>query len=315
MSKIIFESDFDEDKLKGQIGKDNLTLGEWWENEGKNELEKRYQAWESLNKKRNDFILKSQNPILIEWRNYYKKIKKEDDSFSRMANLTFAFQIFNIYIQFQQEKGKSKQFIETRQKGFSSEWDDFSKVFLGSPDFVETAFPNLDKRKYLKYEKLTYRYLENLHNGKNPPKFKYSEFLEQLIRSEDFKFISDTYFKFQGKVEENDARGFRPIFSPEIRHDVITDLGSLFSPAMEFENLVNGNPINGKIDFKGKQAKLAGIFYQLRKDNDIEVGTHEQTFEFIKDTFMINGKDISSKTILSYLNGKKNFDESNLYHA
>ncbi|GET29426.1 hypothetical protein [Prolixibacter sp. SD074] len=115
--------------------------------------------------------------------------------------------------------------------------------------------------------------------------------------------------KDNGQVVKNLSR---PVFNEEIREDVINSLGEYFTPRNEFSNLVNGAPINCKIDFNGAQAKLAGIFIQLRRDRDIDTGTHKETYEFIKNTFTYKGQDIVSKQIFIYLKDPGKINEKNM---
>ncbi|GET25847.1 hypothetical protein [Prolixibacter sp. NT017] len=115
--------------------------------------------------------------------------------------------------------------------------------------------------------------------------------------------------KDNGKVAKN---SIRPVFNEEIREDVISRFGEYFTPRNEFANFVNGDPINCKIDFSGVQAKLAGIFVQLRRDRDIDTGFHEETYEFIKNTFTLKGENIVTKEIFKCLKDPSRINEKNM---
>lgn len=132
--------------------------------------------------------------------------------------------------------------------------------------------------------------------------------IEQAIDS-DPEITQAEASEDNGKVAKN---LIRPVFNEEIREDVISRLGEYFTPRNEFANFVNGDPINCKIDFNGVQAKLAGIFVQLRRDRDIDTGFHIETYEFIKNTFTYKGKNIVTKEIFNCLKDPSRINEKNM---
>ncbi len=105
--------------------------------------------------------------------------------------------------------------------------------------------------------------------------------------------------------EPNISSDINGIFQPKIGEDIIetlyAQLGSYFEPKEQFMNFLTGNQIDGKINFMANQNKLAGIFIRLKTDNEIMLGTHQQTFDFIKQTFLIKGNTIKTQQILTYL--------------
>ncbi len=318
MCAMYFDAKLDGDQLQRDINEINANLRKTLE-EGRAQL---IEELEKENSKLNEYVLYSDNPVLIDWWGYYKRVVSEDYSMQRMINLRLSFLIFVNYLQYKEKQGELKEFVKSKQGGYLSSWKEFSEIFLNSNDFLNSVLPQISKKNYLKYEGLTFKYLDKLYKGERPPQFKHSEIFVNVIQSDDFKFISETYFKYAHSNESGEkedkkpikTNSVRPVFDEEIRSDVIKNLKHLFSPEKEFENFINGKLINGKIDFSGKQAKLAGLLIQLKRDGEVNSGTHEQTYEFLKNTFTINGKDISSKQILKYLTGKAKISESNMIH-
>lgn len=145
--------------------------------------------------------------------------------------------------------------------------------------------------------------------------------IETLIKnrisiSDEIPELKATRKKFKGvlsycksklrekKQSESDST-INGIFQPKINEEIIEDLfvklSSYFEPKDQFVNFLTGNQIEGKINFMAKQNKLSGIFIDLKSNEDIVLGTHQQTFDFIKQTFLIEGEPIESKQILRYL--------------
>ncbi len=110
--------------------------------------------------------------------------------------------------------------------------------------------------------------------------------------------IFDGYFHSKPEAPENI---FVPIFNEDIIEDLFVKLGSYFAPKEQFKNFLSGIQIEGKINFTGNQNQLAGIFILSKEIPYVTLGTHQQTFDFIKHTFLIKGKPIVTKQILSYL--------------
>jgi len=104
------------------------------------------------------------------------------------------------------------------------------------------------------------------------------------------------------------------VFVPLVNEDAIEGLYvsvcDYFEPKEQLMNFITRKPITGKINFIGTQAKLAGIFIYLRYIKEATFGTHEQTYNFIKNTFLVNGEPITSKQILRYLEGKTKINDS-----
>ncbi|HZL11678.1 MAG TPA: hypothetical protein VFC65_16970 [Prolixibacteraceae bacterium] len=94
---------------------------------------------------------------------------------------------------------------------------------------------------------------------------------------------------------------FVPKFNEEIIEDLFVKLCSYFEPQDLFKNFLTGNKIEGKINFTGNQNMLAGIFILSKEYSYVDLGTHQQTFDYIKQTFLIRGKPIATKQILTYL--------------
>lgn len=98
-----------------------------------------------------------------------------------------------------------------------------------------------------------------------------------------------------------DPEIFVPIVNEDIVDDLFKKIKNYFKPEDQFLNFLKGNKIEGKINFTGNQNQIAGIFIKLRLDTDIKLGTHKQTYYFIKQTFLIKGKPIRTDQIFSYL--------------
>ncbi|HAQ17766.1 MAG TPA: hypothetical protein DCR40_00870 [Prolixibacteraceae bacterium] len=94
---------------------------------------------------------------------------------------------------------------------------------------------------------------------------------------------------------------FVPIFNEDIIEDLSVKLGCYFAPKEQFMNFLKGKQIEGKINFMGNQNQLAGIFILSKEYTYVTLGTHPETFYFIKQAFLIKGKPIVTKQILSYL--------------
>lgn len=132
-----------------------------------------------------------------------------------------------------------------------------------------------------------------------------------------FPFISIDKIKvkqkeYYSKLYGNDQKTTESscgVFQPKINEQIIPELHQIlkgfFDPEDQFENFLKGNQITGKINFKGRQNLLAGIFIRLKEDEDIQLGTHQQTYDFIKQYFLIKGRPIETKQILSYLKEPK----------
>jgi len=121
------------------------------------------------------------------------------------------------------------------------------------------------------------------------------------IRTEHKKYYDRIYANEQ-KTSESSTSVFRPKFKDENIESIFVILSRFFEPKDQFMNFLTGELIEGKINFLGDQNKLAGIFIDLRETGDIETGTHQQTYNFIKQTFLMKGKPIQSKQIFIYLN-------------
>lgn len=146
-------------------------------------------------------------------------------------------------------------------------------------------------------------------------KLRIEGILEQVTQLSDKSYYSkaDTfkqalkYIDYLNTVIENEGKVKTPenIFVPKINEDIIEELfvilGNYFAPKEQFMNFLTGNKIEGKINFLGDQNKLAGIFIDLKITDDIKTISRLQTYEFIKQTFLIKGKPIESKMILEYL--------------
>lgn len=118
------------------------------------------------------------------------------------------------------------------------------------------------------------------------------------VKSEFKKYHEQVY---ANELSENPNSVLQPQINEEIVDELYKILKSYFEPEDQFLNFLKGNQINGKINFKGKQNQLAGIFIRLKNDEDILLGTHKQTYEFIKHIFLIKGKPIETNQIFSYL--------------
>jgi hypothetical protein len=92
-----------------------------------------------------------------------------------------------------------------------------------------------------------------------------------------------------------------PIVKEDIRDLLFEQLRNYFDPSGNLKLMLMGERIKGKIDFNGTQNQLAGIFITLRENKEASFGTHEQTYFFIKNTFTLKGKEITSKHILILL--------------
>ncbi|NEW84556.1 MAG: hypothetical protein GZ094_19620 [Mariniphaga sp.] len=124
--------------------------------------------------------------------------------------------------------------------------------------------------------------------------------LEQEHPFYDYIELLEKYISFlRCPVSSNDI--FIPIIQEDCTNDLICKLQNYFDPKEQFENFMNGCNVVGKINFKGDQNKLAGIFIDMRSFEYIQLGTHQQTYDFIRQTFLICGKPIDSKQILTYL--------------
>lgn len=130
------------------------------------------------------------------------------------------------------------------------------------------------------------------------------EMLKMDYKEEQMRYVDKDHRK-ANESNERELKQGSGIFVPKINEEIIDELYKIlncyFEPEKQFENFLNGKQIEGKINFKGKQNKLAGVFIVLKLNEDIILGTHQQTFDFIKHTFLIKGKPIVSNQILTYL--------------
>jgi len=94
---------------------------------------------------------------------------------------------------------------------------------------------------------------------------------------------------------------FVPKFYEEYIDDLFEKLDNYFEPKEHFKNFLKGEQIEGKINFAGNQNQLAGIFILSKEYLYVKLGRHDQTFDYIKHNFLIKGKPIVTKQILSYL--------------
>lgn len=128
--------------------------------------------------------------------------------------------------------------------------------------------------------------------------------IKDMNQNTDLVDIANNFIEFIGNMDKPEIP--KNILHPKINENIIEDLyaqlNNYFEPKDQFMNFLSGNLIEGKINFLGDQNKLAGIFIDLKLAEDIKTGTREQTFDFIKQTFLIKGEPIKSKMILVYLN-------------
>lgn len=126
------------------------------------------------------------------------------------------------------------------------------------------------------------------------------ESLEIAYQTNNTQYIPE--FGNHIQVKKKEVSGiFVPKFSEEIINDLYSILSSYFDPKERFMNFLSGKRIDENINFMGTQNELAGIFILSKEYNYLTLGTHQETFDFIKQTFLIKGKPIVTKQILSYL--------------
>lgn len=130
---------------------------------------------------------------------------------------------------------------------------------------------------------------------------RYPEWVKNTYLDDKIKTIEDIQKLPNDSLFNEDPVIFVPKFNEDIIDDLYEKLGSYFVPQERFKNFLIGNHIEEKINFTGNQNMLAGIFILSKEYSYVTLGTHQQTFDFIKQTFLIKGNQIVTKQILSYL--------------
>lgn len=215
--------------------------------------------------------------------------------------------------------------------------DSVKKYFFS--DHLKREFKNAELSGYSKNEfysgcmnvcnKLKYELDKSRYNLANSVIFENEKDLLNQLSRITVNLHTFTRNEFTGFLYENEIRhiesciiemmklddkfiDYKPIFEESIIDDLFLKLQSYFQPADQFKEILKGNNIFSKINFYGNQMQLAGLFIGLKSTDWIKLGSHEQTYRWIKNNFLIKGKEIETEMILRYLNGKTKINEQSL---